>query len=624
MITPLELLAPARDVESGRAAVDHGADALYIGPDKFGARVAASNSVRDIAQLCQYAHLFGVKVYATVNTILYDNELQEVRQLTRRLSQAGVDALLVQDMAMLRICQEEGRQGWRSIALHASTQTDNRTAGKVRWLRDLGFSRVVLSRELTLREIADIHRQVPDIEIEVFVHGALCVSYSGQCYASQYCFGRSANRGECAQLCRMRYDLIDNEGKTIEPGRHLLSLKDLCLIDHLQSLIDAGATSFKIEGRLKDINYVKNVTAAYSQRLDEIIARYPDKYCRASKGKCQYTFKPDVNKTFNRGYTTYFLNGRRSDISSPDTPKAMGEYVGEVKEIRAFSIVVSGTSTFANGDGLCFLNDAHELTGFRVNRVEANRLYPYRIPEGIRKGMPLYRNNDNAFESILRHPSATRKIGISMAIRATANGFALQATCGDSRVSAEIEAEHQRARTPQQENIEKQLTKLGSTVYKCEKLDIPVDFDYFIPSSKLASLRREVIDRLERKEAEHIERHQKGRAGVGETRAELPDNYHKRYPYLYNVSNHISRDFYTSMGIENVGAFELERPPHKGLLMQCRHCLKYSMGYCRQKNSGREAPWQEPLRLRLSSGREFYLEFDCKNCQMNVKYDEDY
>ena len=342
----IELLAPAKNLQCGIAAIDHGADAVYIGASRFGARVAAGNSVADIAELCRYAHPFGAKVYVTVNTIIYDDELDDTRQLLEELEKAGADAILVQDSSLFTLHS--------SLTLHASTQTDNRTPEKVAWLRSLGFRRVVLARELSVDEIREIHRQVPDVELEVFVHGALCVSYSGQCYASQYCFGRSANRGACAQFCRLPFDLVDSNGQVIEQGRHLLSLKDLCLIDHLEELMEAGAVSFKIEGRLKDADYVKNVTAAYSQRLNQIIARHPERWQRASRGRCSYTFEPNLKKTFNRGFTTYFLHGRQPDIFSPDTPKALGEYVGKVKEIRRDSFNVAGTASFANGDGLCF------------------------------------------------------------------------------------------------------------------------------------------------------------------------------------------------------------------------------------------------------------------------------
>ena len=347
----LELLAPAKNIACGMAAIDHGADAVYIGASRFGARAAAGNSVEDIARLCAYAHRFGVKVYVTLNTLVYDAELSATMQLMHELKVAGVDALLVQDM---------GIASHAPIAVHASTQCDARTPEKVAWLQQCGFRRVVLARELSLDEIRAVHEAVPDVELEVFVHGALCVSYSGVCYASQYCFKRSANRGECAQFCRMKFDLIDAEQREIIHQRHLLSLKDLCRIDALEALADAGACSFKIEGRLKDVAYVKNVVAAYSQRLDELVAKRPQHYVRASRGRVTYHFTPDLEKTFHRGYTDYFLYGRKRGDVNFDTPKAMGTYVGRVKEIRGNSFTVAGVEAFGNGDGLCFVNENKE------------------------------------------------------------------------------------------------------------------------------------------------------------------------------------------------------------------------------------------------------------------------
>ena len=319
-----------------------------------------------------------------MNTIIYDNELEDTQRLLDALGDARVDAILVQDMGLLKLDLP------KNVALHASTQTDNRNPEKAAWLRAHGFERVVLARELTIDEISGIHKALPDTELEVFVHGALCVSYSGTCYASEYCFGRSANRGACAQFCRMKFDLLDNEGNTIERDAHLLSLKDMCRIDSLERLADAGVTSFKIEGRLKDINYVRNVTAAYSQRLDEIIAKRGKDYRRASSGICQTEFTPNLKKTFNRGFTEYFLDGRKSRIASFYTPKAMGEYVGKVKEIRGNSFNVAGTATFANGDGLCFINESNELEGFRINKAEGNRLFPLNMPRGLKRGTALY------------------------------------------------------------------------------------------------------------------------------------------------------------------------------------------------------------------------------------------
>lgn len=349
----IELLAPAKNLECGIAAIDHGADAVYIGAAKFGARQSAGNTVEDIATLCNYAHQFGAKVHVTVNTIIYNNEMDDMLQLVRELEKVHVDALLIQDMGLLKACKETLKT---KIALHASTQCDSRTAEKVAWLASLGFERVVLARELSVKEISAIHKAVPQVELEAFVHGALCVSYSGICYASQYCFGRSANRGACSQFCRMAFDLKDSDGKIIEKQRYLLSLKDMCQIDNLEELIQSGACAFKIEGRLKDINYVKNVVSAYNKRLNEIVRKYPNQFKRASLGKVEYSFTPDLNKTFNRGYTNYFVQGRQPNIFSPNTPKALGEFVGKVKELRRDSFNVASTASFANGDGLCFIN----------------------------------------------------------------------------------------------------------------------------------------------------------------------------------------------------------------------------------------------------------------------------
>ncbi len=609
----LELLAPAKNLECGIAAIDHGADAVYIGASHFGARASAGNSISDIAQLCQYAHQYEAKVYVTVNTIIYDDEIEQTRQLLNELSHVGIDAVLVQDMAVLKILSEMRAEGCH-LAIHASTQTDNRTAEKVRWLSSLGCSRVVLARELSVQEITAIHDEVPGVSLEVFVHGALCVSLSGLCYASQYCFNRSANRGECAQFCRMKFDLIDADGQVWERQRHLLSLKDMCQIDNLERLADAGASSFKIEGRLKEVGYVKNVVAAYSKRLDEIIRRNPDRYCRASKGNCHYTFTPNLNKTFNRGYTTYFVNGRQPDIASFDTPKAMGEFVGTVKEIKGRqSFTVAGSAVFVNGDGLCFINDEHELEGFRVNRVENNHLYPLKMPASIRKGMRLYRNNDVQFERVLSKKSAERRIPVAMRLQVSEKGFVLNI----NGVEAEMPFEHQKAQKSQRENIVSLLTKLGDTPYECAMVDIPEDFDYFIPSSKLAELRRAAVQAY----SETRQNEWKNRGDEFDVDTSSTDHQPTvpvyRVPYLYNISNRMARDFYESHGLNRTAtAFELNKPRH-ALLMQCRHCIRYSLGYC-VKRGGQTPPWHEPIALRLGDGRVFPLEFDCRQCQMNV------
>lgn len=607
-MTKLELLAPAKNLACGIAAIDHGADAVYIGASHFGARAAAGNSMEDIRQLCDYAHLFSVKIYVTINTILYDAELDATAQLIRQLYEAGADAVIVQDMAVLRLSIPP-------MALHASTQMDNRSVDKVRWLHDQGFKRVVLARELSVDEIAEIHRSIPDVELEVFVHGALCVSYSGLCYASQHCFGRSANRGACAQFCRMKFDLLDADGDEWEHQRYLLSLKDLNQSLYLEELIDAGATSFKIEGRLKDVAYVKNVVAFYSQRLDAIIAQHPGKYCRSSRGRCSYTFTPNLKKTFNRGFTTYFLHGRQFDrrhewaeVFSPNTPKAMGEFVGTVKELRRDSFNVAGTATFANGDGLCFVNSDRELVGFRVNRAEGNRLYPYQMPRQLRPNMALFRNSDQELERLLSHPSATRKIPIVMRLEAIADGFCLSAE--GARVC--VKCEHQHAVKSQWDNIQHQLSKLGGTPYECCKVELPDDFNYFIPNSILASLRQQLIDCLSNSACKNIgnSSHNDNPHHCQKPARVNPPAY--AHPYFYNIANRQSRDFY---GMVDLTAYEVKGG--HGPLMQCRHCLRYALGYC-VRYGGRQPQWREPLFLRLADGRRFRLEFDCHHCQMNV------
>ena len=642
----LELLAPAKNLECGIAAIDHGADAVYIGAPRFGARAAAGNSVDDIGALCRYAHQFDAKVYVTTNTIIFDDEFDDTFRLIEELKTAGVDAILVQDMSIVN------RQ--LSIGLHASTQTDNRTPGKVAWLRAQGFSRVVLARELSLEEIREIHRSVPDVELEAFVHGALCVSYSGQCYLSEYCQGRSANRGECAQMCRMKYDLVDADGREIEHQRHLLSLKDLCRIDDLEALADAGVVSFKIEGRLKDVAYVKNVVSAYSQRLDTLCRQRCEDYRRASRGRVTHFFTPDLRKTFNRGYTKYFLHGRERDIWSPDTPKALGEHVGRVKSVDGRSLTVAGTATFSNGDGICFFKASPpnplskgrggvkgleggvkgtELVGFRVNRAEQNRLFPLKMPDGLRLGMDLYRNNDASFERLLSGKTAERKIPVRMVFRTVEEGFELvvrssgvqKFRSSEERWSREVlTMEKILAETPQRENIVRQLTKLGNTLFVCEEITIEGDADrYFIPSSQLAELRRRIS--LSLREGNWNNDVSTNRPVVKSSNDKIvklsncqivkssypQTDYTRRFPHTLNVKNHLAREFYAQQGIDADPNAPLQ------LLMQCRHCLRYSLGHC-TKHGGEPPTWHEPLSLRLADGRKFRVAFDCQNCQMNI------
>ena len=646
----LELLAPAKNLECGIAAIDHGADAVYIGAPRFGARAAAGNSLDDIRQLCRYAHQYQAKVHVTVNTIIYDSELNDTLDMIRDLQEAGVDALLLQDMGVLYALQGKGPSAvdftWTK-ELHSSTQCDTRSAEKVKWLQALGFNRAVLARELSVKEISDIHQAVPDMDLEVFVHGALCVSYSGVCYASEKCFGRSANRGECAQFCRMKFNLLDSDNKEIEHQRHLLSLKDMCQIDNLEALADAGACSFKIEGRLKDAGYVKNVVSAYSQRLDEICRKHPQKYARPSFGRPRYEFEANLKKTFNRGFTNYFLKGRQPDIASFDTPKAIGEFVGKVKEIRGNSFNVASIASFTNGDGLCFINDEHELEGFRVNRAQGNRLFPLKMPANLRPGTGLYRNNDQAFEKILAGKTAERKIPIRIT-------FSLYDEDGHSGFSAEAQYvseqgigwgsddsnylgkgivffEHNQAQKPQHDNIVRQLSKLGGTIYECREVEIKNQADnYFIPSSVLTELRRNLMEDIEKNAdissgAKAVSNHLSN--AEGDNKVQAWQREYGKYGYLYNIANKSAHEFYKLHGMNHTeNAFELSKTSIQGtktdesLIMQCRHCIRYSLGYC-VKRGGRKPTWKEPLYLELGDGRRFRLEFACNVCQMNIYSD---
>ncbi len=616
----LELLAPAKNLETGIAAIDHGADAVYIGANRFGARQAAGNSVDDIRQLCDYAHQYGATVHVTVNTIVYNDELADTKQLVRQLVEIGVDALLIQDMGILEYCVSLRKEyiGKHFPEIHSSTQCDSRTAEKVAWLHQLGCDRVVLARELSIEEIKNIHEKNPDVDLEAFVHGALCVSYSGICYASQYCFNRSANRGECAQFCRMKFDLVDNKGREIEHQRHLLSLKDMCQIDHLEELADAGACAFKIEGRLKGVDYVKNVVSAYSKRLNELVAKRPNEYQRASYGNIEYSFTPNLNKTFNRGYTTYFLRGRQPDIASFDTPKALGEYVGKIKEIRHDSFNVAGTASFANGDGLCFFNSNHELEGFRINRAVGNRLFPLKMPANLKPGLGLYRNNDVEFSKILASKTATRRIPVVFTFKAITDGFSLtmSLTDGSQKVSSSVTFEHQEAKRPQHDNIVKQLSKVGNTIYDCVQINIAEGADsFFIPSSVLSQLRQEVTGK-------HFDfsTQQQPVQPQDNVKALVWQSEYKSYPYTYNISNDEARQFYEKAQLNNIQqAFEVVPTPNP-LIMQCRHCIRYSLGYC-VKRGGERPTWSEPLTLILGDGRRFRLEFKCSECQMNIYAD---
>lgn len=603
---PIELLAPAKNLECGIEAINHGADAVYIGAPRFGARAAAGNSIEDIKALVEHAHLYNARIYVTVNTILHEEELPETEKMIWELYRAGVDALIIQDMGITRL-------NLPPIALHASTQMDNRTPEKVKFLSDIGFRQVVLARELSLDEIKKIHDTCPETLLEVFIHGALCVSYSGQCYVSQACYGRSANRGECAQFCRLAFDLVDSNGKTIEQNKHLLSLKDMNQSDNLEALLDAGATSLKIEGRLKDVSYVKNVTAYYRQKLDSIF-KYRKEYVRASSGTVKTTFTPQLDKSFSRGFTDYFLRGRNPGIFSFSTPKSLGEEVGTVKEIRGNYFIVAGVKSFNNGDGLCYIDDNGRLQGFRVNRVENNKLFPQDMPR-LKPKTRLYRNFDQEFEKLMQKKSAERKIAVDICLAENNFGFTLSFTDeDDNSVSLTLERAKEPARTPQADNLRNQLSKLGNTPFEAKDIKIDLSDNWFIPSSELSELRRNAVEKL--LEVRRIN-YRREVFRLKESKTKFPVS---TLTYLGNVMNSSAAEFYKNHGVLKVmPAFEKEQPKD-AVLMFCKHCIRYSMGWCPVHHKVR-SPFREPYYLVSSDGRRFRLEFDCKQCQMKVLAD---
>ena len=600
---PIELLAPAKNLECGIEAINHGADAVYIGAPRFGARAAAGNSLADIEALVQYAHLYNVRIYVTVNTILRDDELKETEAMIWDLYRVGVDALIVQDMGLTQL-------NLPPIPLHASTQMDNRTVEKVRFLADAGFRQVVLARELSVNEISRIHAACPDTLLEVFIHGALCVSYSGQCYVSEACFGRSANRGECAQFCRLQFDMTDADGKVIEKGKHLLSLKDMNQSDNLEELLDSGASSLKIEGRLKDVSYVKNVTAYYRQKLDALFKRRKE-YVRASSGSVKLAFRPQLDKSFSRGFTDYFAHGRNPGIFSFNTPKSLGEEVGTVKEIRGNYLTVAGVKAFSNGDGLCYLDAQGRLQGFRVNRVENNKLFPQEMPR-IKPKTVLYRNFDQEFDRIMQKKSAERKLAVDVSLAENNFGFTLTMCDEDGNsVSMALSKDKELARTPQHDNLINQLGKLGNTPFVPRNIEVDLSENWFIPSSELAELRRATVEKL--LALRRINYHRE-LWRMPETEHPYPQ---KELTYLGNVMNKEAVAFYQKHGVEKIApAFEMEHP-EGAALMFCKHCLRYSMGWCPVHHKVK-SPYREPYYLVSGDGKKFRLQFDCKNCQMKV------
>ena len=601
----IELLSPAKNVDVGIAAINHGADAVYIGPSQFGARVAAGNSVEDIACLVEYAHKYYARVYVTLNTILRDDELEQARHLVNDLYNAGVDALIVQDMALLQM-------DLPPIALHASTQCDTRTVDKVKFLEKCGFEQVVLARETSLATMRQMAEQT-NVALEAFVHGALCVSYSGQCYMSEAMRGRSANRGACAQMCRLPYDLIDQDGNVLVKKKHLLSLKDFDASRHIQEMIDAGISSFKIEGRLKDIDYVKNITSYYRRKFDAILEGTPRR--AASSGKTTFFFEPDPKKTFYRGATDYFLEGRKRDIWSFDTPKSLGEPIGKVKDIWRNAISMHNSQcTIHNGDGLCFLNKKGEFEGFRVNKVESGRLLPLNMPK-IEKGTLVYRNSDVAFERILAGKTAERKIPITLKVSLLPTPCSLLLTVGDTdniSTSIKVEVSGELANNPEKmlDTWRTQLSKLGGTIFEAREIDLScLTEPYFIPVSQIAEWRRHVV------EAHELNRTQSYKRSLIEIQSTMHQFVATNLDYCANIYNSQAKAFYEQHGCcVKQPAFE-EQHQTDAELMRTKHCIRYALGWCKKEN-----PKSQIKELYLQNGNDrFRLEFDCRNCEMIIK-----
>ncbi len=598
----LELLAPARNADIGFAAIDCGADAVYIAGPAFGARQAAGNSIEDITRLCNYAHRFGARIFATVNTILYEEELPEARKMVAELEKAGVDALIVQDPAVLGMSE--------SLVMHASTQCAIRTPEKARFIESLGYGRLVLEREMSLEQIRKISSSV-EAEIEFFVHGALCVCYSGQCYLSEYLTGRSANRGECAHACRTLYDLEDASGKVLVRNKALLSLKDYNLLHRLEDLAEAGVSSFKIEGRLKSESYVRNVVKAYSEALDSLVARHPDLYCRSSFGHVRGGFTPELEKTFNRGYTELFLDGQRGQWSSMDAPKSMGEYVGTVGRILPDGFVLQPAKAdlrLANGDGFAFTGRDGSIVGFRADVCDGFSIR-CRKPEGLREGTRLFRNISAAFEKQLEANRPVREIDVQLNVYLRHGAIEVTALTEDGRsASLQTATPPDKARDGEKmrQTLYAQLSKhSGPYNFSVEAFSLEEDFP-FMPTSFLNGIRRDLADRLESQPV-------KARAlkkGHVNPSVSAPQDL----SYKANIANSADRTLYTERGGQKMEeAYELSH--RSGVeYMRTKYCIRHELGLCPKQGKVKKA---EPLYLRNGKER-LELHFDCAVCEMTV------
>ena len=607
----LELLAPARNAGIGIEAVNHGADAVYIGGPAFGARASAENTLADIARLVTHAHRFDARVFVAFNTILRDDELEPARRLVWQLYDAGVDALIVQDMGLLEM-------DLPPVQLHASTQTDIRTVEKAAFLDRVGFSQIVLARELDLtmiRAIAD----ATECNLEFFIHGALCVAFSGQCFISHAHTGRSANRGECSQACRLPYTLEDTEGRILAKDKHLLSMKDNDQSANLRALIDAGINSFKIEGRYKDMAYVKNATAHYRQLLDAILEERPE-HLRGSSGRCTYTFAPQPEKTFNRSATDYFVHGRGADIGAFDTPKFAGEEIGPVTRVGPDFIEFDGSVELHNGDGISFFDSHKALVGLRVNTVAGRRIHPDEMPADVRRGMTLYRNRDHAFMRLLEKPSAERRIRVDLHFAETAQGFSLTLT-DENGVTARVETVQPKLPAQNAERAGPQLrdhlARLGGTDFIAGEIDIAWSRPWFIPASAINALRRSGIAQLQ--QARQAAYRRPPRRAASEPPALYPED---SLSYLANVYNQLAAAFYEKHGVKAIdAAYEANQATGEVSLMITKHCLRYSHALCPKEAKGvtgvQGTVTAEPMTL-INGKERLTLRFDCKKCEMHV------
>lgn len=634
----IELLSPARDADIGIEAVNHGADAVYIGGPSFGARASADNSVLEIARLVKHAHRFHSRVFVTLNTILRDDELEPARRLAWQLYEAGVDALIIQDMGLLEI-------DLPPIQLHASTQTDIRTPEKARFLQDVGLSQIVLARELTLPQIAAINQALGALDVpgravlEFFIHGALCVAYSGQCYISHAHTGRSANRGDCSQACRLPYEVKDSQGRIVAHDKHVLSMKDNNQSDHLRALIDAGVRSFKIEGRYKDMGYVKNITAHYRQLLDQILderdtSDHP--LARASSGRCTFTFTPDPNQNFNREFTDYFVQGRKDDIGAFDTPKNPGQPIGWVTRVSADCLELETedpATELSNGDGLCYYNLQQELVGLQTNRVEKAgagqegatvwRIVPKDPMAGfkdLKRGTTVNRNRSMDWVRTLEKKSAVRRIGVWMTLREGPDGLQLTLTDEDGHTGTAGRAgpwELAKNAEPAVQKLREQLNRLGDTIWHAHDIQVSMSQPWFVPASQLNALRRDAIAALESSRALAYRRPL--RAQAVEPPVPYPED---TLTYLANVFNQKVRDFYSKHGVKVIAAaYEAHEEEGEVSLMITRHCVRFSLSLCPKQAKGvtgvQGTVKAEPLQL-INGKERLTLRFDCKPCEMHV------